>query len=249
MTLRVKRALVAALSSNPELLGWLRRGYCFLGIGTRTDRDFLFALAKRQKHVFFLEIGANDGESGDPLHYFVKKYRWKGVVLEPVPDIFKKLQCTYQNDEGVIPYCAALADRDGKMTFYRVEPGDDVPEWANQLGSFSREVILSHKRIFPAIQQHLGETEVKTVRFGTLVEMFRIEKIDVILIDTEGYDYEVLKQIDLERFRPGLVIYEHIHLSDDAKLASRTLLENFGYDVHNSYDTNYVAVRRRFIDG
>ncbi len=41
---------------------------------------------------------------------------------------------------------------------------------------------------------------------------------------TEGYDYEVLKQIDLERFRPSLVIYEYIHLSDDAKLASKNCL-------------------------
>ncbi len=244
MTLRVIRALGAALSFNPELFRWLRRGYCFLGLGTRTDGDFLFALAKRQKQVFFLEIGANDGKSGDPLHYFVKQYRWKGVVLEPLPDIFEKLRCTYQNDEGVIPHCAALSDRDGKMTFYRVEPGSDVPEWTNQLGSFSREVILSHKRIFPAIEQHLVEGFVETVCFDTLVKRFGIDKIDVLSIDTEGYDYEVLKQIDFQRFRPSVVIYEHLHLSDRTKSASRTLLENFGYDVHNSYDMNYVAVRK-----
>ncbi len=243
MALRVIRALGAALSSNPGLHGWVRRGYCFLGLGTRTDRDFLFALATRQKRVFFLEIGANDGKSGDPLHYFVKKYRWKGLMLEPVPEIFERLQCTYQDDDGVIPYCAGLSDRDGKMTFYRVEPGPDVPEWANQLGSFSREVILSHKPIFPAIEQHLVEGFVETVCFGTLVKRFGIDKIDVILIDTEGYDYEVLKQINFERFRPSLVIYEHLHLSDNAKMASKTLLESFGYGVHDSYDTNYVAVR------
>jgi FkbM family methyltransferase len=246
MTLRVKPALVAALSSNPELFGWLRRGYCFLGLGTRTDRDFLFALAKRQKHVFFLEVGANDGKSGDPLHYFIKKYRWRGVALEPVLENFERLRRTYKNDDGVIPCCAALADRDGTKTFHRVRPGPDVPDWCNELGSFSREVILSHESIFPAIEQHLVEGYVETLCFDTLVKRFGIDKIDVILIDTEGYDYEVLKQIDFQRFRPSLVIYEHLHLGEKTKSASKTLLENFGYDIHNSYDMNYVAVRRRF---
>jgi FkbM family methyltransferase len=245
MTLRVKPALVAALSSNPELLGWVRRVYCALGFGTRTDRDFLFALAKKQKDVFFVEIGANDGVSGDLLYYFIKKYKWRGIALEPVPDLFKRLQRTYQNEKNVIPLCAALADRDGAATFYRVLPGKGVPEICDQLGSFSREVILSHKRLFPEIEQYIAEVEVKAVRFDTLASQFGIDKIDVILIDAEGYDLEVLKQIDFRRFRPSVVIYEHLHLSNTAKEESKTLLGRFDYDIYNSYNTNYVAIRRQ----
>jgi len=64
------------------------------------------------------------------------------------------------------------------------------------------------------------------------------------MIDTEGYDYEVLKQIDFQRFRPSLVIYERVHLSDAAKKASVDMLNKAGYDVFNSYSLNFVAVRR-----
>jgi FkbM family methyltransferase len=241
----IKSRIRAALSFNPELLGWVRRVCCAVGLATRTDRDFLFALAKKQKDVFFVEIGANDGCSGDFLYYFVKKYKWRGIALEPVPDIFAKLQRTYQNDKNVIPLCAALAERDGALMFYRVQPGEDVPEICDQLGSFSRDVIVSHKPLFPAIEERIVDVEVKTVRFDTLARQFGIEKIDVIVIDTEGYDFEVLKQIDFQRFRPSVVIYEQLHLSNTAKEESQALLRGLGYDVYNSYDTNYVAIRRQ----
>lgn len=241
--LSLKKALVRALSSRPELHGWIRRGYCWLGLGTRTERDFLFALSKRQRDIVFVEIGANDGKTNDPLHYFVKKYRWKGIAVEPVPEIFEKLRRTYQNDDNIIPVCAALADRNGSATFYQVEPGPGVPESCSFLGSFSRDTLLLHTHRFPEIHQHVIEQMVPTITFDTLVEQSGFKRIDVIMIDTEGYDYEVLKQIDFRRFRPILVIYEQIHLTDAEKSESKRLLESFGYKVHNSYNMNFVAVR------
>ncbi len=241
----IKGKIRAALALNPELLGWVRHVYCACGLGTRTERDFLFSLAKRQKDVFFVEIGANDGVSGDFLYYFVKKHKWRGVALEPLPDIFARLQHTYRSDNNVVLLCAALAERDGAVKFYRVQPGKGVPEICDQLGSFSRDVIVSHKRLFPGIERCIAEVEVRAVCFDTLTRQFGIDKIDVIAIDTEGYDFEVLKQIDFQRFRPGVVIYEQLHLSDAVKVESQALLMNCGYDVYDSYNTNYVAIRRQ----
>lgn len=209
----------------------------------RTESDFLFALARKKRDVFFLEVGANDGVSDDPLHYFVKKHRWRGVALEPLPDIFDKLRLTYEHQKLITPYCAALSDVDGKMTFYRVEPGSSIPHWCSGLGSFSKETILSHKAAVPQIEQHITECAVETISFGTLVKKFDVKKIDVIAIDTEGYDYEILKMIDFQTFRPSLVIWEQIHLDAETKALSKALLESFGYQVHNSYNMNFVAVR------
>jgi FkbM family methyltransferase len=241
----MKGRVRALLSHNLELLGRVRRVCCALGLGTRNDWDFLYALARKQKDVFFVEIGANDGISGDFLHHFVKQYKWRGIAVEPVPDIFAKLQRTYQDESNVVPFCAALAERDGTAKFYRVQPGEDVPEACSQLGSFSRDLIVSHKPLFPSIEERIVEVEVKATRFDTLARQFGIEKIDVIVIDTEGYDFEVLKQIDFHRFRPSIVIYEHLHLSPVVKERSQVLLNENGYDVHDSYRTNYVAIRRQ----
>ena len=240
----LKAAARSALSSHPVLSAWLRRTYCAIGLGTRTERDFLFALTRKHKDIFVLQVGANDGISNDPIYPFVQRYKWKGLLLEPLPDVFKRLQQTYQSKEGVILCNAAMADRDGVMPFYRIAPEPDVPDWCDRVGSFSRETVLSHKHRFPAIENYITEQPIDTYSFNTLVNSRGIDKIDVVMIDAEGYDHEILKQIDFERFRPKLVIYEQIHLSDTLKKASIELLNKAGYDVHNSYNMNCVGVPR-----
>jgi FkbM family methyltransferase len=245
MVRSLKNAVRKTLSANPVVFDWARQVYCSLGFGSRTERDFLFSLALKKKDIFFLEVGANDGVSGDPLHYFVRKHGWRGIALEPIPDVFEKLRHTYEHEKNVSPYCAALSDADGRMSFYRVQPGASIPSWCNLLGSFSKQTILSHKVSVPEIDRYIVECDVQTISFGTLVKQFDITKIDVIAIDTEGYDYEILKMIDFKSFRPSLVIWEQIHLDAETKLLSKALLQSFGYEVHNSYNMNFVGVRKR----
>ena len=40
-----------------------------------------------------------------------------------------------------------------------------------------------------------------------------VNDISFILIDTEGYDYEIIKLIDFEKYKPSILIFEHKHLS------------------------------------
>ena len=49
------------------------------------------------------------------------------------------------------------------------------------------------------------------------VQGITLDQIDVVVIDVEGYDFEILKQIDFGRLHPSLVMYERIRIS----LASR----------------------------
>src|SRR3954468_10330611 len=51
--------------------------------------------------VAFLQIGANDGVTGDPIRAFVTRYGWHGVCLEPQPEAFARLQATYRDQPQV----------------------------------------------------------------------------------------------------------------------------------------------------
>lgn len=242
---QVRRALRSVLSNHPGVLLRLRRVYCGLGFGTRLEEDYLFELAREQRDVYFLQVGANDGVAADPLNFFVAKYGWKGIALEPLPDIFEKLQDTYRNQKGVTPICAAMGAEEGNLTFYRVQPGPNVPAVCELLGSFRRDVILSHKGTFPEIEQHLITQDVQVLSFAKLVHDFNVRRIDVVLIDAEGYDYEILKQIDFHRFHPHVIIYERCHLDETTKRHARQILDDAGYDVHDVLSMNCVAVARQ----
>ena len=130
-------------------------------------------------------------------------------------------------------------------TFYWLRETDDaLPNWYDQLGSFDQQIILGHKDRIPNIEDYIVSAAVDCMSFNTLIEAHRISHIDLILIDAEGYDFQILQQIDFSRFAPELVIYEHIHLPADDKQRARALLTERGYVIFNG-DMNDVATSFR----
>ena len=41
-------------------------------------------------HGTFLEIGANNGYSQSNTYYFEKIRRWKGILIEPIPQLYEE---------------------------------------------------------------------------------------------------------------------------------------------------------------
>src|SRR3989344_5088239 len=94
----------------------------------------LNALATAQQDILFVEIGAMDGVSFDPLYAVVMKYRWRGLLVEPLPDLFARLKENYKDATGVLFENAAIAEERGEKVMYRVAPQAVqqglVPPWA-----------------------------------------------------------------------------------------------------------------------
>jgi hypothetical protein len=56
-------------------------------------------LSKHYSEIIFLQIGSNDGVSGDPLNFFINNYNWHGVLVEPIPFLFDQLQRNYKRQK------------------------------------------------------------------------------------------------------------------------------------------------------
>jgi FkbM family methyltransferase len=182
--------------------------------------------------AFFIEIGANDGFARDPLRLEIKRRRWRGIMVEPVPYVFEWLRERYGSHPRIALEQAAIAERDGVLPFYHLReatPGEQVWGWYHALGSFNRDVVLSNRDLVPDIEDRLVETKVPAMTFAQLCEKHDVDDVDLVLIDTEGYDYEILKSMDLAARRPRLVVYEHLHLSSEDRAAARGMLEAEGY--------------------
>jgi FkbM family methyltransferase len=196
--------------------------------------------------VTFVQIGSNDGTTGDPLRELAESNGWAGVLVEPVPYVFERLRAQRAGDDRLALENAAIADRDGSAPLYHLrERGDDedLPEWYDQLGSFSLPTILKHEELIPNIRELLVTTDVRTLTFDSLCAQHGLTTLDVLHIDVEGYDWEVLRQVDLARYRPDIVLYERVHLSDDDAAAAQERLTSAGYAVLNAaLDT--VAAKR-----
>ncbi len=195
----------------------------------------LRAFAAVYPEAFFIEIGSNDGEQHDHLRPMILDGGWRGIMVEPVPFVFERLRRNYGRLERVALENVAIADRDGSLPFYHLARADPIreglPQWYDAIGSFSRESVLGHSEQISDIEARIVQTDVSCLTFESLCRKHGVDRLDVLLIDTEGYDWEIIQRVDFAVHRPRLLIYEHYHLDEGTRDACRAHLERLGYRV------------------
>jgi FkbM family methyltransferase len=189
-----------------------------------------FLGVRARRPLSFVQVGSNDGVVFDPLHAVVKACGWTGVLIEPMPDLFARLVDNYEGTPGLIFENVAIGERDGDARIFSVEARPDDPYWVNQLASFDREVILSHRDKIPDLASRVVEVPVTALTLPSLVAKHRLTVIDLLHMDVEGFDYEVIKQIDFEAsWAPKYLIFERQHMDHQTHAAVSQLLQRAGY--------------------
>jgi FkbM family methyltransferase len=210
--------------------------------GPLAGQMLLAEFANARPEAFFIEIGANDGTQQDHLGPLILSTRWRGIMVEPQPDAFRRLVSNFGSVERVALENAAISDRDGKLPFYEVEPPKRAGSWElfgsyDLLGSLSREALLEHDWI-DDVEHRIVRTEVDCLRLESLCEKHSVDRCDLLVVDTEGHDYEVLRQLGPSGLRPLVVGYEHALLRTREREACRGMLRDLGYELlEESFDT------------
>lgn len=192
--------------------------------------DNLVMLGHLGADTTFVQVGANDGISGDPIHRHIVENGWRGVVIEPQPVPFAALKNTYGNCEGVTFENSAVADVEEGFVDLYVGEKSTLATTVRGRNSLDRT-----------------ETAVRTLR----VRARRIEDIlvehgvadfDLYQIDTEGADYQILAGTDFNLFTPSVVQFEFYCLPIAERRASFELLAAHGY-AYRVLGRDLIAVR------
>jgi FkbM family methyltransferase len=202
---------------------------------------------QKYKNIFFIQIGANDGMKFDPTYLYVRKYGWKGILVEPVNYVFKKLKKNYEGVRGLIFEDVAIGDKEGFKNFYMLKKSENekLPLWYDEIGSFSKEHVLKHKNRIKDIDKRITTEKIKVLTLGSLFEKYHVNKIDFLQIDTEGYDQQILKQIPFNKLKPSMIVYEDRHLSKEEKESCQNLLRNNGYTIIRGLDC-FAYLKEKF---
>ena len=180
--------------------------------------------------VRFVQIGSNDADVGDPLTPFLGTGSWTGCMIEPVKYIFDRLVANHGHNPRLIFENVAVSNQSGAQDFYWLEPGrEGLPEWYDQLGSFSLDTILKHQSDIPDLESMVRCSPVETATFDEICNRNNIAELGLLHIDTEGFDYEIIKTIDFSVHKPIVVIYEYKHLSRTDRGEAITLFSDAGY--------------------
>ncbi|HEX4759431.1 MAG TPA: FkbM family methyltransferase [Thermoleophilaceae bacterium] len=195
------------------------------------------------RDLFFVQIGAFDGQTNDPIHDLVVEHGWHGILAEPQRRHFEALERTYSGNERVSLRNVAIARESGTRPFYRVREDPGAPPWVPQLASFDVDTILRHEFAYPRLRELIVADEVQTLSLEDLVAEAGVTRVDLFQIDAEGYDSEIVRMIDLGRWRPAIVQFEHDHLSAADHEAAMRHLAAAGYQLSvKRFDT--LAYRR-----
>ena len=206
----------------------------------------IHAYARTNPQARFVQIGAHDGTQLDPLRDAILTTEWRGVMVEPLPFVFERLAERYARHPRISLENVAIGESDGSLPFHYIPEAEGLWRWYDALGSFRREVVLSHESFIPDVADRIRTVPVDCVTFDTLCARHDIDTIDLVQIDTEGYDARVLASIDLGRYRPSIVMFEHLHLPPDEKDAATARLVDSGYSlVEDAMDVIAIDDRAR----
>lgn len=226
-----------------------------------------YFMTRDLSRFFFIQAGANDGVSNDVIHDFAVTLQLKGLIIEPQATAFEALKANYKGCANLIFDNVAISHEDGRRALYTIKRDLEFLQYVNQAASFDRQhtvnLLQTHitKQASPSIREEFKrlklpfedciESEtVKTYTFTSLLEKHGIFGYDLLQVDTEGFDYEVLKIAEIDKYKPALINYEHEHLSSGDRERSWDYLKRFGYQLftHEGETTAYHLESRPIVE-
>ena len=242
----IKSILKFFFSNSSIIRIWLSKVYHFpKSFWTRPRsinlEKFLYQYINSLDEFSFIQIGSNDGKTGDPIYPIIRRIpnKCKGIVVEPVKFLFNQLKETYKGFKNVIPYeFAVVSSISDSMIFYRLEEKDDDGNLIrfNQCGSFKLDHLLLLKDKVPDIEKYIVKEEVKQITLNSLINISGLEKIDLLHVDAEGYDWEILRDLNFDFIKPRVIIFEHSNLDPINYMEAVKFFKFEGYFIYECFN-------------
>jgi len=157
------------------------------------DLEIEKAVGKKE-NGFYVDVGANDPNQISNTKRFYKK-GWTGINIEPNFENYQKFVNERPQD---INLNIGIGPQDGEAKFYIFDP--------NELSTFSQEEAQKYQKLGYKLE---SEKDVRIIPlWKVLEEHAQGKEVDFLSVDAEGYDLEVLKSNNWERFRPKVLCVE-----------------------------------------
>lgn len=156
----------------------------------------------------FLEVGANDGVSQSNTLQ-LEELGWDGILIEPSLIAFKALDarrnCSHKFNcaigDGSIDFISGTFNTGSLM-------GSCDPEIVSKktlIKSILKNILFKvfpwNKKLRPLI------TKVQVRTLSNLIEVSKIDLIDIMILDIEGYEMSAIKGLD-SKYDPRIMVIE-----------------------------------------
>ena len=142
---------------------------------------------------FYIDVGANDPIIDSVTKAFYDQ-GWNGINIEPVPQWYDLLKEQRPRD---INLRVAAGDVCDNKILYEIENSG--------LSTLDKNIALDQSRMhgFKVIEHN-----IETLTLSKIIETYKIDEIHFLKIDVEGFEKNVLSGMNLDSFRPWIIIVE-----------------------------------------
>jgi FkbM family methyltransferase len=148
----------------------------------------------QKRSGLYVDVGAYDPHRFSNTRRFYKR-GWTGINIEPNKSNCMKFHKYRPRD---INLNCGISCTESTLSFFNLSPAT--------LSTFSESKAIEYQRQGFAL---VSVEDVPVKRLESILKEYTAGKrIDFLSIDTEGYDIEVLKSNDWEKYRPTLICIE-----------------------------------------
>lgn len=206
----------------------------------------IYKLAGTVPDFFFVQVGANDGITHDPIRKYVTRYHWRGILIEPQPQVFEQLRANYRDEPQLHFENAVISEKDGAARFFIADPNLDPTRNLTVFSSLNKHVLA---RCLPRAAGHrstgvMQEVQVPAISVPSLIARHQLVRIDLLQTDTQGYDCAIVQQFLGSPCLPTLINFEHCHASSDELQRCYRRLVDYGYRLAK-FEHDTVAYREK----
>ena len=151
-------------------------------------QDLLVDYIINKDKGFFIEIGACDGLVHSNTYWLEKEKNWTGILCEPAEFWLTGLKKNRPN--SIIETKPIFNSSAEKVNFMLNEGG--------------RSFIVNK-----TYSQINNTQKLESISLNDLISNHNISKIDYLSIDTEGSEFEILKDLNFKRCKPSVITVEH----------------------------------------
>ena len=192
-----------------------------------TIKKILQSIFEENKIKELIQIGANDGLSFDELNFFIKKYETKSLLVEPIRENFNLLKKNYKNLDFITFENSAISINEEISYLYKVDSrhmqkyGSHIPA----IPSFDKKHLINHG----VKNQHIVSEKVNSITILDLINKHKFYNLDLLFIDTEGYDGKIVNDFLSNVSARPIIIFEYIHIENNVyeKLINKLLEKEY----------------------
>lgn len=155
------------------------------------------------KHLTVLSIGENDGKTLSNSLACIER-GWHATLVEPSKKAFRKMFLLHDRNTRVEMFNVAIGDTCADVIFH--ESGEHAKHIYGENSSLLSSIVKKETEKWKG--ETFTETIVECLDFEALYDMSSKINYDLISIDAEGYDYNILSQIDLKKVGCQMLIIE-----------------------------------------